>query len=377
MGDATRLEFGILGPLEVLWGAESRTPSAAKQRALLALLLLNANSAVSADRLIDELWGEDAPATAQSALQVHVSQLRRVLEPNRAQGDAHEVVLTRPPGYVVRIAPDQLDLHRFERLLAEGAQALADGQAQAASAMLGEALALWRGPALADLLFETFALVPAARLEELRLAALEKRIEADLACGRHTQLVGELQQLCATHTLHEGFGAQLMLALYRCGRQAEALEVYQQTRRTLVDELGIDPGRALQRLERDVLEQDPGLDLVKGTAEVPPPRPSAVAAPSPVPRRAILVLSDGDERFTGTLALAEQLVQGSIRTSSCSRSSSTQARATGCRTSRPPWAGDGRSSRRRAEPRALRRSHPPTTPRTSCGSPRDRRSTSF
>ncbi len=109
--------------------------------------------------------------------------------------------MTRPPGYMVRIAPDQLDLHRFERLLAEGAQALADGRAQAASALLGEALALWRGPALADLLFETFALAPAARLEELRLAALEKRIEADLACGRHTELVGELQQLCATHTL--------------------------------------------------------------------------------------------------------------------------------------------------------------------------------
>ena len=292
------------------WGADSRTPSAAKQRALLALLLLNANSAVSADRLIDELWGEDAPATAQSALQVHVSQLRRVLEPHRGQGDTHEVVVTRPPGYVVRLAPDQLDLHRFERLLAEGAQSLADGRPQAASALLGEALALWRGPALADLLFETFALVPAARLEELRLAALEKRIEADLACGRHSQLVGELQQLCATHTLHEGFGAQLMLALYRCGRQAEALEVYQHTRRTLVDELGIDPSRALQRLERDVLEQDPRLDLVEATAEFPLPSSSAVAVPLPVPRRAILALSDGGERFTGTLALAEQLVRG-------------------------------------------------------------------
>lgn len=310
MGDATRLQFGILGPLEVLWGAESRTPSAAKQRALLALLLLNANSAVSADRLIDELWGEDAPATAHSALQVHVSQLRRVLEPSRAQGDAHEVVVTRPPGYAARIAPDQLDLHRFERLLAEGAQSLADGRAQAASAMLAEALALWRGPALADLLFEPFALVPAARLEELRLAALEKRIEADLACGRHTQLVGELQQLRATHTLHEGFGAQLMLALYRCGRQAEALEVYQQMRRTLVDELGIDPGRTLQRLEREVLEQDPRLDLVRETAEVPPPSPNAVAGTSTLPRRAILVLSEGDEGFTDTLPLAEQLVQG-------------------------------------------------------------------
>ena len=126
--------------------------------------------------------------------------------------------------------------------------------------MLREALALWRGPALADLLFETFAQVPAARLEELRLAALEKRIDADLACGRHAELVGELQQLCAVHPVQEGFAAQLMLALYRSGRQAEALDVYQKTRSALVDELGIDPGPTLQRLERDILVQDPGLD---------------------------------------------------------------------------------------------------------------------
>jgi DNA-binding SARP family transcriptional activator len=301
MEETERLAFGVLGPLEVTRGTESLTPSAARQRALLALLLLNANNVVSADRLIDELWGDDAPATATSALQVHVSQLRRVLEPKRTRGDAYELVVTRAPGYLIRIAPEQLDLLRFERLVADGAQALGDGRAQEAAAVLHDAFALWRGPALADLLYEAFAQVPAARLEELRLAALERRIEADLACGQHAGLIGELQQLCAAHPLLEGFAAQLMLALYRSGRQAEALDVYQKTRSVLVDELGIDPGPALQRLERDILLQDEGLDLVQDPVRAG----SAVVA-----RRAILVLADGGERFAGALALAEQLVLG-------------------------------------------------------------------
>jgi DNA-binding SARP family transcriptional activator len=299
MDDATRLEFGILGPLEVTRGMASLTPSAAKQRALLALLLLNANTVVSADRLIDELWGADAPATAQSALQVHVSQLRRVLEEKRAQRDSYEVVITRPPGYLLRVAHDQVDLQRFERLAAEGAQGLAEGRAQFAAKSLREALALWRGPALADLLFETFAQVPAARLEELRVAALEKRIDADLACGRHAELVGELQELCARHPTQEGFAAQLMLALYRSGRQAEALDVYQNTRTALVSELGIDPGPALQRLERDILVQDPGLEYVREPAG---PMAATVA-------RAVLILAD-DERLADVLALAEPLARG-------------------------------------------------------------------
>jgi DNA-binding SARP family transcriptional activator len=300
MGDATRLEFGVLGPLEVLRGTDSLTPSAAKQRALLALLLLNANTVVSSDRLIDELWGADAPATAQSALQVHVSQLRRVLEAKRAQRDAYEVVVTRPPGYLLRVAPDQLDLQRFERLVAEGVQDLADGRSQAAAERLGEGLALWRGPALADLLFEPFAQVPAARLEELRVAALEKRIDADLGCGRHAELVGELQQLCAVHPTQEGIAGQLMLALYRSGRQAEALDVYQKTRAALVDELGIDPGPALQRREHDILVQNPELEYVREYA-------TPAAAPA---GRAVLVLADDDERLDDLLALAGPLLHG-------------------------------------------------------------------
>jgi DNA-binding SARP family transcriptional activator len=301
MDETARLEFGLLGPLEVRRGAESLTPSAAKQRALLALLLLNANNVVSTDRLVDELWGEKAPATAQSALQVHVSQLRRVLEPRRAQRDAHGIVVTRPPGYLVQIAPEQLDLHRFERLVTEGAQALADGRATTASTTLREALALWRGPALADLMYESFAQAPASRIEELRLAALEKRVEADLASGRHAELVGELQELCAEHPLREGFAGQLMLALYRCRRQAEALETYQQARHRMVDDLGIEPSPALQRLEHDILVQNPALD-------VEAPRATGVA-----PDRTVLVASGGNTHDEQLVAVAEQLGSGRIR----------------------------------------------------------------
>ena len=243
MRDPQRLEFGVLGPLEVARGTESLTPSAPKQRALLALLLLNANTVVSTDRLIDDLWGEDPPSTAQAALQVHVSHLRRLLERGRGKDDQHDVARYAASGLP---AQDRAGAARppaaSSSLAAEGGAALSDGRAEAAGAMLRGALELCAGPALADLLFEPFAEVPAARLEELRLAALEKRLDADLVCGRHADVAGELQELCAEHPLREGFAGQLMLALYRCGRQAEALEAYQRTRKTLVDELGIEPG---------------------------------------------------------------------------------------------------------------------------------------
>jgi DNA-binding SARP family transcriptional activator/nucleotide-binding universal stress UspA family protein len=263
-----RLEFGLLGPVEVRRGGET-LELRAKQRALVALLLLNANVVVSTDKLIDELWGDDPPATAQSALQVHVMGLRRLLEPGRGRDAPYAVVVTRPPGYVLQIAPEQLDLHRFERLVAEGSAALAGGRAGEATGVLREALALWRGPALADLAYEPFAQAPASRLEELRLAALEKRIEADLASGRHVELVGELQQLCAEHPLREGLAASLMLALYRAGRQAEALSAYQRIRRLLVDELGIEPRPRLQQLEREILMQDPSLELSSDGVRLP------------------------------------------------------------------------------------------------------------
>jgi len=245
------MDFRILGPLEV-YGVSGRVAlDAAKQRVLLATLLLHPNEAVSADVLAEALWGERQPAGATNTLQVYVSRLRKAIGGER--------LVTRPPGYVLFVAPAELDLHRFERLAAEGRQALADGNAPTAASRLREALLLWRGPPLSDLTYEEFARPEIERLEELRLAASEDRIEAELALGRHAELVPELEGLVAEHPLRERLRAQLMLALYRAGRQAEALTAYQEVRRTLVDELGLEPGLELKRLERAMLEQDPHL----------------------------------------------------------------------------------------------------------------------
>jgi DNA-binding SARP family transcriptional activator len=212
------MEFGLLGPLEVRCQDGPLALGRRKQRALLALLLLHANRTVARERLIDELWGESAPETAVTSVQVYVSRLRKSLPEG--------VLLTRPPGYVVQVEPEQVDLLRFERLVAE-----ARGAAPAlAAALLHEALELWRGPPLAEFGEEPFARVEAARLEELRLAALEDRIDADLALGRHADLVGELDALVSAHPHRERLRAQLMLALYRSNRQAEALEAYRAAR---------------------------------------------------------------------------------------------------------------------------------------------------
>jgi DNA-binding SARP family transcriptional activator/tetratricopeptide (TPR) repeat protein len=224
-----------------------------QQRSLLALLLLNANEVVSRDRLIDELWGASAPQSATKLVQVYVSRLRKALEP------WGELLVTQAPGYTVRIEPDQLDVERFERLAGEGHQALAAGKPEQAAACLREGLDLWRGAPLADFAFETFAEAEVARLEELRLAALEDRIDADLALGR-TGLVGEIDALVARHPLRERLRGQLMVALYRAGRQSEALAAFRDARRTLVDEVGVEPGPALRRLEQAILAHDPELD---------------------------------------------------------------------------------------------------------------------
>ena len=247
------LEFRVLGPLEVVRDGVVVVLSRPKQRALLASLLLRANELVSTERLIEDLWGREPPRTALPALQGLVADLRKAL--------GAELIVTRSPGYVLELGSARLDLKGFERLLEDGVRARAAGNPERGARLLGEALGLWRGPALADFRYENFAQAAAARLEELRLAALEERIEADLALGREVELVGELEALVAEHPLRERLRGQLMLALYRKGRQAEALEVYQQGRRLLVDELGIDPGPALQRLERAVLNQDPSLEL--------------------------------------------------------------------------------------------------------------------
>jgi DNA-binding SARP family transcriptional activator len=246
------LDFAVLGPLEVR-DQESPVPvGAGRERALLALLLLNANEVVSSDRLIDELWGECPPATVAKALQVYISRLRKALGPDR--------IVTVSPGYSLRLGPDELDLHRFERLSEQGRRALERGDARGARELLGAALALWRGAALADLAYERFAQLEAARLDELRLAALEARGEADLTLGRHGEVTGELERLVAEYPLRERLRGQLMLALYRSGRQAEALEVYRMGREALVEELGLEPGAALRELEGAILNQDAALE---------------------------------------------------------------------------------------------------------------------
>jgi DNA-binding SARP family transcriptional activator len=244
------MEFRILGPLEVL--DEERTLDGArppKQRALLAVLLLNANQVVSKDILVDSLWGDEPPGTSSKAIQVYVSQLRSVLGKKRLE--------TKAPGYLLRVHDHELDLHRFEALRERAKQA----DSETASALLHEALALWRGPPLGEFAYDGFARLEIARLEELRLACLEERIEADLALGRHSDLVGEIEGLVAEHPLRERLRAQLMLALYRSGRQAEALEAYQDARQVLVGELGIQPGKSLRELEKAILQQDPSVDL--------------------------------------------------------------------------------------------------------------------
>jgi predicted ATPase/DNA-binding SARP family transcriptional activator len=249
------MEFRILGPLEVVAGDRLVAVGAGKERALLAVLLLHANEVVPSERLIDELWGEAAPATVAKMVQGYVSHLRRALRGGGAGNGADGLLVTRAGGYMLRLEPGQFDLDCFERLLRDGRGALEAGESERAAGMLREALGLWRGPPLVDFGYEPFAQAEIARLEELRLAALEERIEADLELGRHADLVAELEGLIAEHPLRERVRGQLMLALYRCDRQADALEVYRRGRRRLVDELGLEPSPALQQLEQAILTQ--------------------------------------------------------------------------------------------------------------------------
>jgi DNA-binding SARP family transcriptional activator len=266
-----KIEFKLLGPLEVQGERGPVSLGSPQQRALLALLVLNANEVVSRDRLIDELWGERPPATAAKLVQVYVSRLRKALEPDRSRGESGRVLVTRPPGYLIAVEAEHLDLGLFERLRGEARGALAAGNTAGAAQKLREALALWRGPPLADLAYERFAQKEIARLEELRLAALEERVDADLALGRHADLIGELEPLVAEHPLRERLRAQLMQALYRSGRQAEALEAYQNARGALTDGLGIEPGHELQELQQAILRQDPELDHAAVDAAAPEP----------------------------------------------------------------------------------------------------------
>ena len=248
------IEFRLLGPLEVWRDGRRVEVGGAKARALLAILLLHAGEVVSADRLIDALWGERAPSSGTNALQQHIAHLRRALDCEGTGG----LLVTRPPGYMLDVAYDALDVWRFERLIDDGRDALADDPA-AASELLREALGLWRGPALAEFAFDQFAQPDAARLEELRLVALEDRIDADLRLGRHHELVPELEALVGRQPFRERLAGELMSALYRCERQADASRVYHATRARLVEELGIEPGAPLRELHQRVLDQDPAL----------------------------------------------------------------------------------------------------------------------
>lgn len=258
------MNFRILGPLEVDREGRELPLRARQQRALLALLLLHANEVVPVDEIIDELWPEAPPASAARSVHALVSRLRRLLEGGQAtpngDEDEHGILLTRAHGYVLRVAPDELDLHRFEALLSEGRSALAEGRPDAAARTLREALAIWRGPPLGEFASSSLVGVAIANLNERRLSALEERIEADLASGRTSELVAELETLVASHPLRERLRGQLMVALYRAGRQAEALQVYGEARRMLVGELGIEPSHALQRLEQAILRQDESLE---------------------------------------------------------------------------------------------------------------------
>jgi predicted ATPase/DNA-binding SARP family transcriptional activator len=245
------MEFGILGPLEVRDGPGLLRVPGAKERALLADLLVHAGRVVSADRLVEDLWGDDPPGNPANTLQGRVSALRRALGPAGAG-----LVVTRPPGYVLEADPGQVDAAQFERLVAKAGRAAGD----AAAGPLEEALGLWRGPALAEFADQPWAQAEAARLEELRLGAVEALVELRLAAGDHTGLVGELEGLVAEHPTRERLRGQLMVALYRSGRQADALEVYQATRAVLAEELGIDPSPELQRLQQAILVQDPALE---------------------------------------------------------------------------------------------------------------------
>ncbi|UGS34922.1 BTAD domain-containing putative transcriptional regulator [Capillimicrobium parvum] len=247
-----RTEFRILGPLDVLQRGASVATGGNQRRALLARLLLEPNRTVPVDVLVDALWGEDVPSTAVKMVHIYVSQLRKVLP--------SDVLRTRPPGYALEVAPEAVDLLHFKRLRAEARTALAEGDAAAAADRLRAALALWRGPALAEF-SQPFAVVEAAHIEELRLATVEDRIEAELALGQHGDVVGELRSLVLSHPLRQRLCGQLMLALYRAGRHAEALTVYREFRRGLQDELGIDPPAALSELEYQILNQDPALEI--------------------------------------------------------------------------------------------------------------------
>ena len=285
-------DYRILGSLEVREGERVVPIGGARCRAVLAVLVICANRPVSVGRLIDEVWGDPAPPSAGNVVQGHVSDLRRAL--------GRDAIETRGDAYVLHVERAGRDVDRFEQYAASGAELLRNGQAQEASAAFAEALALWRGAALADIAEGGLLVTEALRLDEMRLHAVERRIEAELECSHHAELVGELRALVAEHPLREPLRAHLAVALYRAGRPVEALDVLREARRSLADELGLDPGPRLQELERSILQHDPALAA-----------PAAGAAPAadylPGLQRSIMVARLADEGIDALVTLAVPL----------------------------------------------------------------------
>ncbi len=314
----TGLRFGVLGPLEVSYDGRRVDVGRPKQRAVLATLLVHANEVVSVDRLAEVLWPGGGVSQSTRSLPVYIAKLRRLVEPERPPRTPAQRILTRAPGYLIRVVPGELDATDFERLAAEGRRHLADGRPRAARQALGGALSLWRGRALAEF---AFAEMEADRLDGLRLATIEDRLVADLALGAHAAVVAELEHLVRAQPLRERLVELLMLALYRCRRQSEALRAYSSARDRLRDELGIEPGPDLRRLEADILAQAPALDWRPPPPETLPPVVAApvVAAPAApatapqdvfVGRGAELAALDGALACTGDASGAVVLVAG-------------------------------------------------------------------
>ncbi|MGI5195701.1 AfsR/SARP family transcriptional regulator [Streptomyces sp. CA-288835] len=278
------MEIRVLGQFVAQLDRTSVVPSAAKPRQVLALLALHAGQVVTVSTLLDELWGDAPPRTAPATLQTYIRQLRRMLAsalgPTAVRGPK-DVLCTRYGGYALDVARPA-DATEFQKLCVAGQTALREGAAREASQLLHQALALWRGPALADVQIGRALEIEAVRLEETRLGALDARIEADMRLGRHAALLGELTALAAQHPLHETVHAQLMLALYRCGRPSHALGAFQRLRRSLIRELALEPSTRLQRLHQAILQADPTLESPAPTAAdgddwfVPPMTPASV-----------------------------------------------------------------------------------------------------
>ena len=301
--------FSLLGPLEARLDGEPLLLGGGRQRSLLAVLLLNANEIVSREQLIETVWGAKRPSTIGAALNVHLSKLRKLL----AVGGTDAALVTAPHGYVLRIDPDRLDLDRFERLLRDAREALLAGETETAAATLDQALALWRGPPLAELDLGVSVEAAISRLCELRLGGLEDWFEAGLRLGRHAELVPELEGFVREHPLHEHARAQLMVALYRSGRQSEALQTYRDARKLLAEELGLDPGPELQRLEKAILVQDPSLSQPESRRSRRPGRARRliVAASLPVVAvAALLTLGPSAPRVRGPQPLDDVVLAG-------------------------------------------------------------------